>query len=120
MGKNQPKNKDLDAPATTIKKYEGEKITIESAGTMHTHGGKLWDSLFILIKDNDKQFIYDFCSRIPCETCKNDFIIKLNNKDLENKTREELLQILWQCRGDIHDKYRKKSLLEYLQYLKMI
>ena len=119
MGKHRklPKNLD-DKPIVSIVKDKDAKINrIESQNTMKDHGGKLWDSLFILIKDNDKQFIYDFCSRIPCKTCRDDFIIMLNRKDLDNKSREELIKILWECRGQIHDKYKKKSLQDYLIYL---
>lgn len=105
------------------KKIVKDKITnqsvIESQNTMQAHGGKLWDSLFILVKDNDKDFIYDFCNRIPCQTCKSDFINMLNNRDFNNKTRDQLINILWECRCQIHSKYKKKSLAEYLDYLKL-
>ena len=120
MGKNQKKVKDLDhkPPAKEVS-FDNNIVSIESQNTMQIHGGKIWDTLFILVKDNDKQFIYDFCNKIPCQTCKNDFIIILNRMDLDNKSRDELLNILWECRCEIHSKYKKKTLTGYLEYLKL-
>ena len=36
---------------------------------MEKHGGKMWDSLFLLVKDNDEKFIKDYIDRLPCDKC---------------------------------------------------
>lgn len=85
---------------------------------MQNHGGAMWDTLFILcIKDFDKDFILDFCSRLPCKDCSDDIIAKLNNFNLENKTRAEILKFLWESRQKLHDKYNNKDFNNYLEFL---
>ena len=84
---------------------------------MYKNGGKIWDTLFILLKDNDSDFVLDIIDRLPCEKCKKNALNKISDYNLENKTKEELYEILWKFRGDIHPKYKDKPLKEYLDYL---
>tara|TARA_R100000773_G_C4209922_1_gene109759 strand:- start:345 stop:680 length:336 start_codon:yes stop_codon:yes gene_type:complete len=84
---------------------------------MKEFGGSFWDTLFLFVKDNDKDFIYNFVSRLPCQTCADDMIKKLDNYNLDNKSKKEIIEILWICRQEIHDKYKDKPLEEYLSYL---
>lgn len=122
MGKHNNNNKPLDQ-VPKIKKVENNEAktniikTEDISKLMYKHGGKFWDTLFILIDDNDKNFIYDFANRIPCNDCKYDFIRILKEKDLDNKSRDQLIKILWDCRGELHGKYKEKSLQSYMDYL---
>ena len=84
---------------------------------MTEFGGAFWDTLFLFVKDNDKDFIYNYISRLPCQTCADDMIKKLDNYNLYDKSKKEIIEILWICRQQIHDKYKDKSLEEYLSYL---
>ena len=43
-------------------------------------GGAWWDTLFILIKDDDEDFIMDFIERLPCKICRDNFYHKIKVK----------------------------------------
>ena len=43
---------------------------------LKTHGGKMWDTLFLLVRDNDNEFILEFIDRLPCDDCKKIFLKK--------------------------------------------
>ena len=86
-------------------------------------GGAWWDTLFILIRDYDKDFIYSFVDRMACEQCIKNFYFKLEQKNLDlNKPRKETYRTLWniRCLIDSHkywDKNTDYDLGEYLKYL---
>tara|TARA_R110000823_G_scaffold161009_2_gene292544 strand:+ start:1172 stop:1447 length:276 start_codon:yes stop_codon:yes gene_type:complete len=84
---------------------------------IRTHGGAMWDTLFILLKDNDKDFIVNFIQRLPCKDCIDKTMDELNKHNLDNKSKEELYKILWDLRSDLHNKYKDKTLDHYLNYL---
>ena len=90
---------------------------IEPMELMKKFGGAFWDTLFLFIKDNDNEFIYDFVSRLPCKNCAADMINRLDNFNLNNKSKKEIIEFLWNCRQELHDKYKEKTLEEYLNYL---
>jgi len=80
-----------------------------SAGNkvMKNHGGKLWDALFLIIKDNDKDFIIDYIKRIPCEYCIKDTLNKIEKYyDFNNKSVEEIRRLLWSLRCRLISKYK--------------
>ena len=87
-------------------------------------GGIMWDTLFILIKDNDAEFILEFVNRIPCEECKFHFFKKIKAINLQNLDKEKLYIVLWKIRTRIDPKYQNKNtmtdLKEYLKYLQLI
>lgn len=87
-------------------------------------GGNMWDTLFILIKDNDGEFILEFVNRIPCEECKYHFLQKIKGINLQNLDKEKLYIVLWKIRTRIDPKYQNKNtmtdLKEYLKYLQLI
>ena len=90
---------------------------IEPMDLMKKFGGAFWDTLFLFIKDNDKDFIYNYISRLPCKTCADDMKKRLDDFNLDNKSKKEIIEFLWSCRQDLHDKYKEKTLEEYLSYL---
>ena len=87
-------------------------------------GGNMWDILFILLKDNDGDFILEFVNRIPCEECKIHFLNKIKNINLQNLDREKLYIVLWKIRTRIDPKYGDKNTMKdlknYLSYLQLI
>ena len=100
------------------KRILGDKINYKKPmELMVEFGGAFWDTLFLFIKDNDKEFIYEFVSRLPCKTCADDMIKRLDDFNLDNKSKKEIIEFLWSCRQELHDKYKDKSLEEYLSYL---
>ena len=44
-------------------------------------------------------------------------INRLDNFNLNNKSKKEIIEFLWNCRQELHDKYKEKTLEEYLNYL---
>jgi hypothetical protein len=84
-------------------------------------GGAWWDTLFIFVKDNDKDFIYQFVDRIPCDDCREKFFTHFDNYDF-NVDKNQIRKILWEIRTKIHtSKYEEKNddkhLNEYLEFL---
>jgi len=91
---------------------------------MKTFGGAFWDTLFILVKDNDEDFIFDFVNRLPCKLCINNFFHKLKRTKFSfDCNKEECLRKLWTMRCMIDEKYKdydnKEMLQEYLKYLNL-
>jgi len=90
---------------------------------MKTFGGIFWDTLFILLRDNDDDFIINFVNRLPCEICKKEFF-RISKKYNMNCKKEECYEVLWAIRCKIDKKYRdsktKEKLNEYLKYLKIV
>jgi|TARA_E500000305_G_C3973047_1_gene212930 hypothetical protein len=86
-------------------------------------GGAWWDTLFILIKDNDKDFIFSFVDRMACHNCRKCFFDKIKDKNLDlNKPRKEVYRTLWNLRCLIDsnkywDKNTDEDLYNYLKYL---
>ena len=90
-------------------------------GFTNKFGGAWWDTLFIFVKDNDKDFIYEFVERIPCDDCKKNFHNHFNNYDF-NVNKHEIRKILWEIRCKIHvvkygEKNNDEDLNKYLEYL---
>ncbi len=91
---------------------------------MKKFGGAFWDTLFILLKDNDEDFILDFVNRLPCRMCKNSFYRKLKRtKFTFDCDKQEALRKLWTMRCMIDDKYKNddndEKFVEYLKYLQL-
>ena len=91
---------------------------------IHRFGGAWWDTLFILIKDNDQEFILDFVDRMPCDYCRQHFLKEAFNYNF-NQKKEELYKILWKIRCNIDkekygEKKEEKYLKEYLRFLYLI
>ena len=89
---------------------------------LKTHGGKIWDTLFLLVRDNDNEFILKFVDRLPCDDCKKNFLKKIKRKNINfNVSKNECYRLLWDIRCNIHVKYFDKNndeeLEKYLKYL---
>lgn len=99
-------------------------IALREKNIMPSQGGKLWDSLFILVKDNDKDFIIDYINRLPCDFCIKDTHEKLNklNLDFDNKSINETRRLLWTLRCNLIKKYNDtdEDFNNYLDYLRLI
>ena len=88
---------------------------------METHGGKIWDALFLLIKDDDEDFILNIINRMPCEFCvrHTNNCIKDNNINFKGN-KEDIFKSLWTLRCLLHPhKYINNDveLKKYLNYL---
>ncbi len=84
-------------------------------------GGSWWDTLFILIKDKDSEFILDFVDRLPCDICRKHFLEESFKYNF-NQSKEELYKILWKIRCKI-DKKKYGEMMDnnFLQdYLKFL
>jgi len=91
---------------------------------MKKFGGAFWDTLFILLKDNDEDFILDFVNRLPCRICINSFNRKLKRTKFRfDCDKQEALRKLWTMRCMIDDKYKNDDnddkFVEYLKYLQL-
>ena len=88
-------------------------------------GGSMWDTLFILVRDYDDTFINDFGNRIPCETCKNDFLSKVKRVKFNELKKDQIYICLWKIRCKIDckkygDKNNLTELKNYLKFLKLL
>ncbi len=85
-------------------------------------GGAWWDTLFILIKDDDEDFIMDFIERLPCKICRDNFYHKIKVKRINFKCKKEEIWVrLWSLRCMMDEKYKNKNNEEYLKdYLKFL
>jgi len=87
---------------------------------MKTHGGAMWNALFLLVRDYDDNFIKDFVKRLPCETCSRGFLEYMKKYDL-NCSKKECYRKLWHIRCKIDRKYwnsdSQDDLDKYLNYL---
>ena len=87
---------------------------------MKKFGGSMWDTLFLLVKDNDEQFIRNYIERLPCESCSKGFLEYMKKYDL-NCSRSECYKKIWTIRCKIDKKYRsmntEEDLSSYLKYL---
>ncbi len=85
-------------------------------------GGAWWDTLFILVKDNDEDFILSFVERLPCEICRHNFYHKICVKKISFKCKkEDIWRHLWSMRCMMDPKYKDKNneenLKDYLKFL---
>tara|TARA_S200002703_G_scaffold68758_1_gene59677 strand:- start:187 stop:480 length:294 start_codon:yes stop_codon:yes gene_type:complete len=85
-------------------------------------GGAFWDTLFIFVKDNDEEFIFNFVNRLPCKLCINNFYHKLKRTKFSfDCSKEEILRKLWTMRCMIDEKYKnddnEEKFNSYLVYL---
>jgi len=85
----------------------------------------MWDTLFILVRDYDDLFIFEFGDRIPCEKCKNDFLSKIKQVKFHELNKEQIYMSLWKIRCKIDckkygDKNNLTELKKYLTYLKLL
>tara|TARA_R110000868_G_scaffold132225_2_gene342862 strand:+ start:476 stop:772 length:297 start_codon:yes stop_codon:yes gene_type:complete len=83
-------------------------------------GGCFWDTLFILVQDNDEDFILELIMRLPCHSCYKGFLRASKKYDL-NCNKEECMRKLWSIRCNIDEKYKDfdndKKYNEYLVFL---
>jgi hypothetical protein len=88
---------------------------------MEKFGGAMWDTLFLLVNDNDNDFIYDFINRLPCEKCINNFNKCIRkNKISFDCDKNEIYKKLWTMRCKMNEaKYidNDEKLNDYLKYL---
>lgn len=99
-------------------------LELRKNNLMLDHGGKFWDTLFILVKENDKEFIINYINRLPCKTCINDSILKIDrlNLDFVNKSVNETRRLLWTLRCNLIKRYKDtdEDFNNYLEYLRLI
>tara|TARA_E500000318_G_C3428335_1_gene160107 strand:- start:289 stop:579 length:291 start_codon:yes stop_codon:yes gene_type:complete len=88
---------------------------------MEKFGGSMWDTLFLLVKDNDSDFIFDFVNRLPCEKCINNFnkCIRKNNISF-HEDKNEIYKKLWTMRCKMNEAKYKDNLLDLNEYLKYL
>ncbi len=83
-------------------------------------GGSFWDTLFILIDDNDSDFILEFVKRLPCHSCYKGFLRECKKFDL-NCDKETCMRKLWSIRCIVDEKYKnydnEEKFNNYLVYL---
>ena len=83
-------------------------------------GGAWWDTLNILVQDEDQDFILEFVNRLPCNQCKRKFN-RLLNKYNFNVKKIDILKQLWEIRCIMDPKYVDKNTDEYFNsYLKFL
>lgn len=88
---------------------------------MEKFGGIMWDTLFLLVQDNDEDFILSFVERLPCSNCPINFKKKMRKHSitLNNLSKEETYKKLWHLRCLMNPKYKNNSedLNNYLKFL---
>ena len=90
---------------------------------MKNHGGSMWDTLFIMVKDNDEDFIMEFIKRTPCIMCMNHALKKIEKHyDFKEKSIDETRRLLWSLRCSLIGKYKDddESFNRYIDYLNIV